>query len=576
LIAVRREPNATFNDKELTLLKTFADQAVIAIQNARLFNETQRALQRQTATADVLKVIAATRDDLQPVFDAIARSANQLLRGHSTMVARLEEGKLHLVGSTSTGAEGDEALRARFPAVPLPGSPTLQVLQSGEPMLIDDTETHPALHESTRDIARKRGFRGMLVCPLLREGTTTGVITVTRKEPGPFEAHQVELLQTFADQAVIAIENVRLFNDTKEALERQTATAEVLNAISNSVSDTTPVFEKILDSCQHLFATEQLGIVVLKDDGLVHIAAWRGESMGPVMETFPRPLELTMTSRALAERRVIQFEDAAALDPIPESMRAVVDRVGHHSIAYAPMLAGDERIGAIVVMSVPPRPLNAKQVAQLKTFADQAVIAIQNARQFNETREALEQQTATAEVLKVISGSMADATPVFEKILESCEHLFGGDELDVLLVDEQGLLQIAAYKGMSHDVVAATFPAPVEITPAGQAIRARRVMHWPDRAWPGRPQRPAQDVQARRVQVAFVRPDAVGRPRHRCHRRGAVHRPVQGEGAGDAADLRRPGGYRDPERAAVQRDARSAGAADGHRGSPAGHQPVDG
>src|SRR5262249_38180244 len=158
-----------------------------------------------------------------------------------------------------TNPEGDEALRGQFPAQ-AEDSALWPVLESGAPMLVQDTETDLQLRDSTRDLARKRGFRSMLFCPLLREGRAAGVISVNRKEPGPFELDQVELLQTFADQAVIAIENVRLFNETKEALEQQTATAEVLQVISSSVADAAPVFDKILDSCRHLFAIEQLGI----------------------------------------------------------------------------------------------------------------------------------------------------------------------------------------------------------------------------------------------------------------------------------------------------------------------------
>jgi GAF domain-containing protein len=128
----------------------------------------------------------------------------------------------------------------------------------------------------------------------------------------------------------------------------------------------------------------------------------------------------------------------------------------------------------------PPKPFSDKEIALLKTFADQAVIAIQNARLFNETQEALEQQKAAAEILSVISSSVSDTKPVFDKILSSCKHLFGSDEMDVLLVDDQGQLQIAAYSGKVHDAVAATFPAPVEKTPAGRAIHERRVVHYPD------------------------------------------------------------------------------------------------
>ncbi|HEV2042358.1 MAG TPA: response regulator [Casimicrobiaceae bacterium] len=164
----------------------------------------------------------------------------------------------------------------------------------------------------------------------------------------------------------------------------------------------------------------------------------------------------------------------------PLAVRDVVDLIGNISVAWVPMLWEDRGVGSIAVLRQPPKPFSDKELTLLKTFGDQAVIAIQNARLFNETQEALEQQKAAAEILSVISSSVADTKPVFDKILESCKHLFGSDEMDILLVDEKGQLQIAAYIGKVHDAVAATFPAPVELTPAGRAIRERRVVHYPD------------------------------------------------------------------------------------------------
>ena len=154
---------------------------------------------------------------------------------------------------------------------------------------------------------------------------------------------------------------------------------------------------------------------------------------------------------------------------MPLASRDGAHALGNQSMAFAPMLFEGRGIGTLWVGRPVKGAFSDKQLALLKSFADQAVIAIQNARLFTETQEALQQQRASAEVLAVISSSVADAQPVFEKILESCKHLFGGDELDVLLVDEQGMLRIAAYMGESHDIVAATFPAPVERTPAGRA-----------------------------------------------------------------------------------------------------------
>ena len=220
------------------------------------------------------------------------------------------------------------------------------------------------------------------------------------------------------------------------------------------------------------------------------------------------------------------------------------------------------------------RAFDAKEIELVTSFADQAAIAMENVRLFNETQEALQQQKASAEVLQVISSSVADTQPVFDKILDSCKHLFGGDELDVLLVDEQGLLQIAAYVGKARDIIAATFPAPVDLTPAGIAIRERRVVHWPDVLGdaPDVPKvlrRMGREVGYQSLAFAPMLWNgkgigAIGVARSR----GAVQR----QGAGDAPDLRRPGRDRDPERAAVPRDAGSAGAADRDDRGAAGHQ----
>ena len=159
------------------------------------------------------------------------------------------------------------------------------------------------------------GFRSGLSVPLLRDQQVIGAITVNRAETGRYADKEVALLQTFADQAVIAIENVRLFNETKEALEQQTATAEVLQVISSSVADTAPVFDKILDSCQQLFATEQLGIFLAGDDGQVHVGAWRGSALEAIARTFPKPLDETMTGQVIRERRTLHIPDTAGDDP---------------------------------------------------------------------------------------------------------------------------------------------------------------------------------------------------------------------------------------------------------------------
>ncbi|MCB2020532.1 MAG: GAF domain-containing protein, partial [Burkholderiaceae bacterium] len=384
-IDVARSPPRPFGDSEIEQLRTFADQAVIAIQNARMFRETNEALERQTATAEILKVIAGSPGDVQPVFDAIAASSNRLLGGFSTVVMRIVDGTSHLVAFTPTSAEGDALLQASFP-MKLADYPFGAAILRCESVRVVDTEALPASAAPLRDLARARGFRGMLLCPLVRERVSIGMISVTRREPGPFADHQLQLLQTFADQAVIAIENVRMFNETQEALERQTATADILQVISASVRDPTPVFEKILVSCERLFGGSQLIVFLVGDDGQLHLAAMRGPDATQVeraRKLFPRPLEGTATDLAIREHRMVISADALNDPQVPEGMRRVAAQLGEsYSLAVAPMIWEGRAIGSIFVGREKQQILDAKEQALLKTFADQAVIAIQNARLF--------------------------------------------------------------------------------------------------------------------------------------------------------------------------------------------------
>src|SRR5262249_3255090 len=238
--------------------ETFAAQAVIAIENARLFNETKESLERQTATAEILKIIASSPSDVQPVFDGIVASSLRLMDGHSAALTRLVGNQLHLMALTSTDPSGDQLLRSRFPRPAAEvGSLHDKVIQSEAPCFVSDTEADdPLVKPSYRELARSRGFRSNLIVPLVRKGVVLGTLSVTRVAPGRFSEHEIALLQSFADQAVIAIENVRLFNETKESLERQTATSDVLGVISSSPTDVAPVFRVILEKAARLCGAE--------------------------------------------------------------------------------------------------------------------------------------------------------------------------------------------------------------------------------------------------------------------------------------------------------------------------------
>jgi two-component system NtrC family sensor kinase len=205
---------AAFSQRQIDLVQTYADQAVIAIENARLFNETKKALERQTATADILKVIASSPDDVQPVFEAIAERSNRLVDGLSTSVFSVVDDVVRLMSFTSVNASADAALKA-ITDVPLSAFPFGEAMRKGEIAQIADTEDE-ATPDLLRDVARLRGWRSSLTVPMLREGILIGIIAITRVAPGLFDDHHVELLKTFADQAKIAISNVGLFNEVQD------------------------------------------------------------------------------------------------------------------------------------------------------------------------------------------------------------------------------------------------------------------------------------------------------------------------------------------------------------------------
>ena len=461
-IMVVRQPPSPFSNKDEALLRTFADQAVIAIQNARLFNETRESLERQTATARILSALSGSMTDARPVFDAIVESCRSLFDDSVVALRLVRDGVLHV--EANIGMDSGPLPVDRSSAV---GTCVLE----GRILHFPDLEASATQFSRMRGLALKQGYRSAIFAPLLRAGEAIGTIGIFRRQPGAFSDKDVALLGTFADQAVIAIENVRLFNETREALEQQTATAEVLQVISSSVSDTAPVFDKILDSCRHLFGSTQVGVLLAGEDGQVHVGAWRGSAREAMYQAFPRPFENSITAQAIRERRTVHIADVAAMPNPPPAVGRVVELSGNCSVAWAPMLWKDEGVGAICIMRQPPSPFSNKELALLKTFADQAVIAIQNARLFNDTKEALEHQTATSEVLQVISESMADATPVFEKILDRCERLFGATNLGVFLVDAQQRLNVGAYRGSFADWVPGTYPRALAGTMSEKVIQ---------------------------------------------------------------------------------------------------------
>ena len=439
--ALARDEPVPFTQRQLELVTTFADQAVIAIENARLFDEVQaktrdltEALQQQTATADVLKVISRSAFELDTVLKTLADSARSL-SGATGVLVLLRDGEVARLRAESGCTPQHREYVAAHPFRPGMETVTGRVLITGEAVHIPDVLADPDYEYGVGP--QVGNYRATFGAPLIRNGVVDGVFTLLRPEPGAFTPRQIELVRTFADQAVIAIENTRLFDevqaktrDLEESLQQQTATADVLKVISRSAFDLPAVLRTLVESAAKLCDADK-ATITREINGVYYRAETYGfseEFMDQVRNIPVAPERGSISGRVMLEGKAVHVEDVEA-DPEywPKNFATLGElRTG----LGIPMMRNGAPIGVLALMRTEVRPFNAKQIELVQTFADQAVIAIENARLFDEVQaktrdltEALEQQTATAEVLKVISRSAFDLNLATSTILEAAAKL---------------------------------------------------------------------------------------------------------------------------------------------------------
>jgi signal transduction histidine kinase len=403
----RREPGL-FSPDQVALVETFARQAAIALHSVQQFRATQEALEQQTATSEILRVINRARDDVQPVFDTIAQSALTLCEASSSLVVTLDGGLLHIRGLASTTSEGADAVNTVFPRPPSRDNGATRAVLTSRVEVIPDVLADAEFGTTAASMAA--GFRSVLAVPLMRGGTAIGAISVGRPVAGPFPASQVELLQTFAAQAVIAIENVRLFNelgernrDLSEALEHQTATSEILGVISRSPTDVQPVFDTIAASALRLCKATS-ALVTLRDRDMVAIVASANlteEGAAAMREAFPMPIGRQSTSaRALLLGKLVAIPDI--LEDPEYAVQTHALRAAFRRTLAMPLMHEGRAIGTITVGNPEPGRYPESQIALLQTFADQAVIAIENVRLFNELNARTHELTRSVGELRAL------------------------------------------------------------------------------------------------------------------------------------------------------------------------------
>ena len=513
-IGIYRQEIRPFTDKQIEVVTNFAAQAVIAIENTRLLNELRQrtsdltqSLEQQTATSKVLEVISRSAFHLQAVFETVAESSVRLCGADRAFIWRFDGELLRMVVAFNAPQELKDFVFQnpirldRYSA-------------SGRAALERQTvHIHDILADPEITYAGKEALRTILAVPILKGDDLLGVLVIYHLEVRPFTDKQVALVETFADQAAFAIDNARLLDELRESLEQQTATSEVLRVISSSPGELKAVFQAMLENavriCDATFGTLYLcegsqfrGVAAHSKESYANY--FQDNAVFDLKDNPGIPID-----RAANTKQVVHIPDLRTdqsyIGKNPR-IKQFVELGGGRTTAVVPMLKEDELVGAIIIYRQEVRPFTDKQIDLVKNFAAQAVIAIENTRLLNELRESLEQQTATSEVLRVISSSPTNVQPVFDSIAESAVRLCGGQFSFVTRFDGK-VMNFASCFGLSAeglDVFRSLFPLPAsDDTVSGRAILRRTIVEiadvQADAAYGGQPQRLARTANYRSI-----------------------------------------------------------------------------
>src|SRR5215468_6845626 len=424
--------NSTIPQLEAALEERTAERDHARATAAAIAAERDEALAQQTASAEVLQIINGSTGDLAPVFEAMLEKAMRLCEAETAHLLRYENGVFSRTASRGVGEDFDKILPVDTPVphIITRDSIPYRMVATRAVVHVHDSREDESLRAGAPDqtAAVASGIRTALFVPLLKEGEVVGGFVMHRMEVRPFTDKQIALIQNFAAQAVIAMENARLITETREALEQQTATAEVLQVINSSPGDLAPVFEAMLERAMRLCGAS-FGTFLTYDGEFFHFVAARGHSryrewvrqQGPI-GVYPG----TTNERLVRGEAVVQLTDLPNSEAYrlgQPGRRAQVDIGGFRTLLSVALRKDAMLLGTLHLHRQEARPFTDKQIALLQNFAAQAVIAMEHARLITETREALEQQTATAEVLQVINSSPGDLAPVFDAMLERATSL---------------------------------------------------------------------------------------------------------------------------------------------------------